>query len=355
MVVDYYSIDTRKISTHVATAVPTTTGGTPGSRVAQRIEVDDDNVFEATETLLLPGVEASENGKASGSLVLYVVAREDTRRYRVMAVNHTNDKGAYCMPEVPAGAEVVRMGRAAAELDVQTAQFEAAPKRERNYCQIFKAQVEQSTLMKIANKEVGWTFNDQEEAAVIDMRMGMEKNFIFGVKSRFESGNGDEVMLTGGIWNQIGKTYVYDATVSLDESITAICRAAFTGNGGSSRKVLVGGSGFIERLNNMSHTKVVKATDRVVMWGLDFNEVVTKFGTLYVVMSETFDQCGHADDAMIIDPEYITKYCHVPFRTERLDLRSAGVRNTDAIVITEASCLVLRYPDSHLKIVKGED
>ena len=35
-------------------------------------------------------------------------------------------------------------------------------------CQIFKAQVEQSTFMKIANKEVGWTFSDQEEAAIID-------------------------------------------------------------------------------------------------------------------------------------------------------------------------------------------
>jgi hypothetical protein len=42
----------------------------------------------------------------------------------------------------------------------------------------------------------------------------------------------------------------------------------------------------------------------------------------------------------------------VPFRTERLNLRQAGVRNTDAIVITEASCLVLRYPASHLRIVR---
>ena len=69
-------------------------------------------------------------------------------------------------------------------------------------------------------------------------------------------------------------------------------------------------------------------------------------------MSEVFDQCGHGGDAMVIDPEYITKYSHVPFRTERLDLRSSGQRNTDAIVITEASCVVLRYPRAHMKIVK---
>jgi hypothetical protein len=47
----------------------------------------------------------------------------------------------------------------------------------------------------------------------------------------------------------------------------------------------------------------------------------------------------------------MTKYSHVPFHTEKLDLRRSGVRNTDAIVITEASCLVLRHPKTHMKIV----
>ena len=38
------------------------------------------------------------------------------------------------------------------------------------------------------------------------------------------------------------------------------------------------------------------------------------------------------------------------FCTEALDLKSAGVRNTDALVLTEASCLVLRYPKAHVRI-----
>jgi hypothetical protein len=32
-------------------------------------------------------------------------------------------------------------------------------------------------------------------------------------------------------------------------------------------------------------------------------------------------------------------------------LRTSGQRNTDAIVITEASCLVLRHPDSHMRVI----
>ena len=55
---------------------------------------------------------------------------------------------------------------------------------------------------------------------------------------------------------------------------------------------------------------------------------------------------------MVIDPEYIQKYVHIPFSTEALDLKSSGLRNTDALVLTEASCLVLRYPKSHMRIIR---
>ncbi len=46
---------------------------------------------------------------------------------------------------------------------------------------------------------------------------------------------------------------------------------------------------------------------------------------------------------------------HVPFQAENLDLRKSGQRNTDAVVLTEASCLVLRYPNAHMKVIMLED
>jgi hypothetical protein len=70
-----------------------------------------------------------------------------------------------------------------------------------------------------------------------------------------------------------------------------------------------------------------------------------------VVHSETFDLCGHSDDGIIIDPEYLQKYSHIPFSAMVLDLKKSGQRNTDAVVLTEASCLVLRYPEAHMRIV----
>ncbi|MBS7394607.1 MAG: hypothetical protein KIG90_09360, partial [Muribaculaceae bacterium] len=96
---------------------------------------------------------------------------------------------------------------------------------------------------------------------------------------------------------------------------------------------------------------VVTAGENVVKWGIDFSELRSKFGTLYVLLSEVFDEVGMADNGMVIDPEYLQKYCHIPFTTEALNLKASGVRNVDALVLTEASCLVLRYPKAHMRIV----
>ncbi len=95
----------------------------------------------------------------------------------------------------------------------------------------------------------------------------------------------------------------------------------------------------------------MSAGETFTKWGIEFKEIRSNFGSLYVIHSEIFDQCGHQDDGMILDPDYMTKYVHVPFHTEMLDLRRSGQRNTDAVVLTEASCLVLRYPDAHIRVV----
>ena len=137
-------------------------------------------------------------------------------------------------------------------------------------------------------------------------------------------------------------------------ALVNMCRRAFTGNGGSCRKILIGGSGLIQELSNLPYDKVLSAGQTYTRWGIEFREICSNFGTLYVVHSEIFDQCGHGNDGFILDPDYMTKYCHVPFHAETLDLRRSGLRNTDAVVLTEASCLVLRHPATHMRIVANE-
>jgi hypothetical protein len=341
MVVNYYSVDTKATEAKVVSDVSTDGYESVYGTGVFYMQTDNDGIFEPSETLYLPATETRD------AVMLYVLSKSAENGLLVKMLTDEEVEPS-CIAD---GDVIVRMGRAASELDVQTAQFEALPTKAENLCQIFKMQVEQSTFQKIANKEVGWTFSDQEEVAVIDMRLGMEKNFLFGKKFRYTDPiKHDEVMMTGGIWWQAGQEMTIEKEFTKGQ-LVSMCRKAFTGNTGSKRKILIGGSGFIEKLSTMESEKVIQAGETMVKWGVEFHEIRSNFGTLYVVHSEVFDQCGHENDAMIIDPEYMTKYVHVPFQTEKLDLRSSGLRNTDAIVITEASCLVLRYPQSHMRVL----
>ena len=169
MIVDYYSVDTRPTTALTVSAFTGCTDDEGSDRFQKaRLSTDNNDLFEASETILVKGVAGYQpDGKTQSSqdLVLYVVEKEaSTGMLNVVTVNgQTIGEYENCIPTIPSGTTLVRMGRAATELDVQTPQFEALPKKSRNYCQIFKMQIEQSTLQKIANKEVGWTFSDQED------------------------------------------------------------------------------------------------------------------------------------------------------------------------------------------------
>ncbi len=352
MVVEYYSVDSKAVTARVKSCE--LSNEMAGERYVFLLKTDNNQLFSPTDTILVPGVTAQDaENKSSGMLQLYVLDKTDDT-LKVINTNAVSNENT-AMGMVTANRKIVRMGRAAAELDVQTPQFEALPKKDSNYCQIFKAQIEQSTFAKLSAKEVGWSFSDQEEVAIMDMRMGMEKNFLFGAKARITDPNKmDEVLFTQGIWNQAASQVELDLAELTMNDLVRLMRESFTGDAaGSTKKVLVAGSGLVEALNNLEYTKVVGASQTVTRWGIDFQEIRSKFGTLYVVHSEIFDQCGMDGNGMVIDPEYLAKYVHVPFKVEHLDLKKSGVRTVDALVVTEASCLVLRHPKAHVRVVEA--
>lgn len=349
MVVDYYTVDT-KPSTGKMTKIELLTGQTYDSLPCYRLTTDNDRIYAPTETLMLADVALGPDG---APLVVYVIERLDTG-LKIVALNKAENPTQAIDTTMVRKTGIVRMGRAAAELDMQTDQFEALPVKSTNNCQIFKAQVEQSAFMSQARKEAGWEFSDQEEVAVMDMRLGMEKSFLFGAKCRLANpGQGDETLFTQGIWHQAAGEFKLNGAQEITHAtLTSLMRTAFTGEAaGSNRKVLIAGSGLIEKLSNMDAQRTIGAADKITRWGIDFHEIGSKFGTLYVVHSEVFDTCGREDDGLVLDPEYVTKYIHVPFGVEHLDLKKSGVSNVDALVITEASCLVLRHPKAHIRVI----
>lgn len=342
MKVDYYSVDLKPgLSSVQATLASKTYNADEGFVIT----VTDNGFLSKSDTVLFPTVPAGDNKYLTG----YVI-QSDGRSATILPTNlDYNQDNQYVLPLISKDTKIVRMGRAAGELDVQTPLFNTLPVKKDNFCQIFKTQIEESLLQRLADKEVGWTFSDQEEVAILDMRMCMERSFLFGNKRKITVEDGSEVMLTGGIWNQTDRLFSYKTLDS--DVLTSMMRNAFSDSNGSTRKVLLAGSGLIEQLSNLNIQRVITSNERVTKWGVDFDQIVSKFGTLYVARSEVFDLCGMDGYGMIIDPEYITKYSHIPFSAERISFHKQGVRNTEAVVLTEASCLVLRYPNAHMRII----
>jgi hypothetical protein len=332
--VDYYTADIRKDTSKVigVSHVATLDDGF----YKLRFKVEDPTLFEPTETIFI-------NDGSNSNYTGYVSVRNDDSIEVICKLTEEDLDGC---------KSIVRMGRAATQLDVQSPQFSVLPHKRTNMCQIFKMQIEQSMVMKLCHKEIGWDFTDQQEAAIYDMRLGMEKQFLFGEKMKiFDPEKNENVTLTEGIWTQAGK----EINVTIDKfdsnALVDLLRESFTGNSGSRKKILIAGSGLIAALNKIENQKVITALDQETIWGIDFNALQSKFGRLYVVFSEVFDVMGMPNNGIIVDPEYIQKHVFIPFRADRLDLRGSGQRNTEAMVLTEASCLTLRYPQAHARIV----
>lgn len=261
MKVDFYSVDTKP---SITVLTDTLAGKNAPNGTAVKISTAHNDWFSETDTLLVKGISIDRT-----PLVFYVSAVADDGLTVIPLVDP--EMKQVSIPSIPEGTEIVRMGRAAGELDVQTPQYSLLPVKDYNYCQIFKAQIEESTLQRLADKEVGWNFSDQEESAIADMRLGIEKSFLFGTRSRLVRTGREDVYATGGIWNQAGQEFTYTAGGFSQTDLTELMRRAFTGGAGSPRKVLLGGSELMAALTGLDAARVVSGTEKKVVWGIDFD------------------------------------------------------------------------------------
>ena len=364
--VKYYSVGTRPISCKTSSDVIAQTSGASIS-----LPVDDANMFTMDDTIRVVGVKGTHDEKGNAydaddentpDLVLCVCGRNsDTSMPTVYAVNGNIDsnKQTTWVPAIPAGTTLVRMGKACGELDVQTGRFNNIPTAEVQYCQNFMIQVEQSTFDKIAGKEVDWSFSDIEEDGIYDMRLSQENTYLFGVKNKIyhPSKNGMATWFTGGIWYMAGKDIEVGewdvgkkCAVISDENLVDITKDLFVGTGiGNKRKILFCGSEMLSAFSKIKSEKF-RLKDTVDVWNLKFKSWDTDFGEVLTIHHELFDANGMSDCGFAMDPEYLTKKTHVSWSRNILDLKKAGVRNTDAVVIQEVACLYLRYAKAHARL-----
>jgi hypothetical protein len=365
--VKYYSVGTRPVSCQLAGDI---TKQTTGASVV--LPVDDANMFTLDDTIRVVGVKAKfdEKGVAydpadenTPDLVLCVCGRDNNTNMPVVyAVNGDIDSAtnqSIFVPALSEGQKLVRMGKACGELDVQTGRFNNLPNAEIQYCQNFMIQVEQSTFDKIANKEVDWTFSDLEEDGIYDMRLSQENTYLWGVKNviKHPAKENMATWFTKGIWWMAGKDievgeWDNDKKVAVisDENLVDITKDLFVGTGiGNKTKILLCGSDMLSAFSKIKSDKFrLKETKEI--WNLKFKSWDTDFGEVLTIHHELFDLNGMADCGFALDPDYLTKKVHLSWSRNILDLKTAGVRNTSAVVIQEVACIYLRYAKAHARM-----
>lgn len=365
-VVKYYSVGTRPTKTLLKEAVVKQTGG---DRVS--LKVEDPNIFTIDDTIRVCGVPAvtKENGSAYDAkkevvpdLVLCVCGKDSEGYPQVFAVNgeiSTETNNNIWLPAINAKTVLVRMGKSCGELDVQTGRFNNLPTAEEQYCQNYMIQVEQSTIDKMSDKEVDWNFTDLEEDAIYDMRVTQEMSILFGDKNviKHASKDGMARYFTKGIWWMGCPKYTIghwdekkNACAINDDDLVDFSRDIFVGTGLSNgRKIMFCGSDLLATLSKVESEKF-RLKDSVEKWNLKFKSWETDFGEILTIHHELFNQCEMKDCGFVLDPEYLTKKTFLSFKRNVLDLKKAGIRNTDAAVLQEISCLYLRYPKAHARV-----
>lgn len=365
MVVKYPSVGTRPISTTTSKLM----AAQQVTDASVKLEVADGSMFTLDDTIRVVGVKGQfdEKGNAyqtgtAPDLVLHVCGRDPSTNMPVVyAVNGAkNAKGQpILVPQIAQNTRLVRMGKACAELDAQTGRFNNVPTFEEQYCQNFMIQIEQSTIDKMSAKNVKWDFSDLEEDGIYDMRLAQENTYLFGVKNKIvhPTKDGSATWFTGGIWYQAGKdievgTYVAATrrTDITDEQLVDISKDLFVGTGvGNKRKVLLCGSEMLAAFSKIKSDKF-RLKESVEVWDLQFKSWITDFGEIMVMHHELFDLNGMSDCGLALDPEFLVKSTFLSWQRNILDMKAAGIRNTDAAVIQEIACLYLRYPKAHARL-----
>ncbi len=319
--------------------------------VRATIVTECDEIFSASDTILVQGVNGYEPDGVTVSnkeLVLLVLSCDDTNGLRVKALN--GKKIGFvegCVPSITRGAVLIKMGRMMSAEDATSPEV-ALPEEYSytQYCQRFAMQLREDSTRVSGIITASSPLNDSEREVLEHFTKMRNRSMLFGVAAKSYNIDFEEVISTSGIWHLAGKDFVYDDDGFTKESVLDLMREAFTNCKSSSAKVLIGGTDLISIMNKMDSDQVFAGTDAGV------RALHSTFGSLYLVTSELFDDCGMESAGMIIDLAYIEKHVKQPLRGDFIDYVDTNGNRIRGLLFTEECAMVLKNPRTHMRITK---
>lgn len=339
----------------VVVEVPTGSGHVADGSISLTLNTSNNDIIANEQTLLVRGVSGYlEDGTTvdtKNELMLYVVGKDNGKPVVKPVNGKKSGTTMNTLPSIPEGTEILRMGRAGSELQIQSDAHSSLPTDFEQYLQKFMIQIEESTLMAMADKEVEWTFSDQEEEALFEMRQTMNNSFWFGVKRKLKTTNSrtqkaEDVYFTGGIWAQAGKEFDFQGETVTAQTLVSLMKHAFTGNASGKQKLLICGSDLLEALEQVDYDKSIRVGAKAQAHGLEYNSIVSKFGTLLIVHDQSLDRAGRATTGFILDPDMLRKWT-MGWKTQVFDFKKSGDKDAEGRMLMEICGLVLKNPKAH--------
>lgn len=392
MKIEYASIGSRPTLTYLTEALKIYTGTSSIMKIADPDMVSIDDVLVFPEVCAVTDAEGNAYATkfannfanpAWPSLMVKVCGYDDSTGYPVVYALNGNQVNGSTDPRplytnsiqyrtdlygtnaatttgIAANKKVLRIAKAVNEGAAQTGRTAELPKTDTQYLQIFMTQVEESMIHKLTKRDVnGLDLAWHERRAIEDMKMVQEGTFLFSDKTCIKNHpkeNLNKVWTTGGVWHMAGKDINLghlDTNSNLEiteDDLVEMAKDAFVGEGtGGKKKILIGGSNFVEALEKIKSEKFRLKGD-VQAWDMTFNSWKTNFGEFLVIHCETMDKYGKSNWAFCLDPEYFEKRVLYSLDRNVLDLEAMGVRATQAVVLKEISAVVLYAPQAHARV-----
>ena len=80
--------------------------------------------------------------------------------------------------------------------------------------------------------------------------------------------------------------------------------------------------------------------------GLEYNSIVSKFGTLLIVHDQSLDRATRANTGFILDPDMARKWT-MGWKTQVFDFKKSGDKDAEGRMLMEICGLVLKNPKAH--------
>lgn len=393
--VKYYEIGQRPITTTLEEKITATTTG-----AATKITPVNNTVFDSMDTILFPNIMGYEDDGTTRStikpLMVRVVAQNDDLNPMVIAINgkkNTTKGNRWDLPDIPAGTLMLRLGRAAGETDVETASYYQLPEASEQYCQRFIMQAEESIIERMSAKTLDWDFSKQERIAMDDMRDGMERSGLFGIKSKTRYGKNGNVYTTGGIYWTAGKDIqlghwapkieidaqgnkkavtatvdagkgdgstvektVYEYVISEKELTSFVNNVIKDAGNGSRTKLFFVDNLIYQAFSNLKSNKriITQTESNYRNWGLDFESFSSMGTKILIYRHDAFNYMGMSGCAFLLDPRYLEKWVFGDWSRKEYNLKDLFIRNSNAVVMEEFSCWTLYFPNAHARVFRPE-